>query len=189
MNQQWMNEWRQLELDCSRLPGQITSILFIYLFYDCIVPLGFLSWDIRIAFPRESRLRQSHATQPTVLSGCFSASIIHRVDYRIFNVCTDVNACDCTQVCRDTRRESARKVDSGRKIPCRTGESNLRQRRGGSMLYQLSYIPAQCTSCPCTLKSQVQFLPSLAVSCSWHTSICLGRESKERSRMNLKRKH
>ena len=106
MNQQWMNEWRQLELDCSRLPGQITSILFIYLFYDCIVPLGFLSWDIRIAFPRESRLRQSHATQPTVLSGCFSASIIHRVDYRIFNVHTHVNACDCTRGCTDTVRES-----------------------------------------------------------------------------------
>ena len=31
-------------------------------------------------------------------------------------------------------RESALKVDSGRKIPCRTGESNLRQRRAGPML-------------------------------------------------------
>ena len=37
-------------------------------------------------------------------------------------------------------RESALKVDPGRKIPCRTGESNLRQRRDGPMLYQLSYI-------------------------------------------------
>ena len=37
-------------------------------------------------------------------------------------------------------RESALKVDSERKIPCRTGESNLRQRRDGPMLYQLSYI-------------------------------------------------
>ena len=50
-------------------------------------------------------------------------------------------------------RESALKVDSGRKIPCRTGESNLRQRCAGPMLYQLSYIPtsygdilrAECT--------------------------------------------
>ena len=41
----------------------------------------------------------------------------------------------------DTVRESALKVDSGRKIPCRTGESNLRLRRAGPMLYQLSYIP------------------------------------------------
>ena len=46
--------------------------------------------------------------------------------------------------CTDTHvRESALKVDSGRKIPCRTGESNLRQRRAGPTLYQLSYIPSQ----------------------------------------------
>ena len=38
-------------------------------------------------------------------------------------------------------RESALKVDSGRKIPCRTGISNLRRQRAGPMLYQLSYIP------------------------------------------------
>ena len=38
-------------------------------------------------------------------------------------------------------RESAPKVDSGRKIPRRSGESNLRRRRAGPMLYQLSYNP------------------------------------------------
>ena len=38
-------------------------------------------------------------------------------------------------------RESALKVDSGRKIPCRSGKSNLPQRRAGPTLYQLSYIP------------------------------------------------
>ena len=32
--------------------------------------------------------------------------------------------------------ESALKADSGRKIPCRAGESNLRQRRDGQMVYQ-----------------------------------------------------
>ena len=58
---------------------------------------------------------------------------------KILNVLTDVNACGCTQGCMDTVRESALKVDSGRKIPCRIGESNLRQRRAGPMLYQLSY--------------------------------------------------
>ena len=38
---------------------------------------------------------------------------------------------------------NALKVDSGgdQKILCRTGESNLPQRRAGSTLYQLSYIP------------------------------------------------
>ena len=73
------------------------------------------------------------------------------MDDGIFNVRTDVNACDCTWECADTVRESALKVDSGRKIPCRTGESNLRQQRAGSTLYQLSYIPThrrfeQCSS-------------------------------------------
>ena len=43
--------------------------------------------------------------------------------------------------CTDTVRESALKVDCGRKIPCRTGESNLRLQRAGPMLYRLSYIP------------------------------------------------
>ena len=64
------------------------------------------------------------------------------MDYRIFNTRTDVNACDCTRGFTDTVRESALKVDCGRKIPCRTWESNQRQRRDGLMLYQLSYIPA-----------------------------------------------
>ena len=54
---------------------------------------------------------------------------------------TDGNACDFTRGCTDTVRESALKGDSGRKIPCRTGKSNLRGRRTGPMLYQLSYIP------------------------------------------------
>ena len=64
------------------------------------------------------------------------------MNYSIFKVRTDTNACDCTRGCADTVRGSALKVD-GRNIPCRTGESNLRQRRAGPVLYQLSYIPAQ----------------------------------------------
>ena len=51
--------------------------------------------------------------------------------YGIFNVRTDVNACDSARGCTDTVRESALKVGSGRKIPCRTRESNLPQRRAG----------------------------------------------------------
>ena len=39
------------------------------------------------------------------------------MDYGIFNVCADVNACDCMRGCMDTVRESALKVDSGRKNP------------------------------------------------------------------------
>ena len=63
------------------------------------------------------------------------------MDYRIFNARTDVDACDCTRGCTDTARESALKVDSGRKIPCRTGESNLRQRRDGPMLWPTELHP------------------------------------------------
>ena len=43
--------------------------------------------------------------------------------------------------CVDKVRESALKVDKGRKIPCRIGESDLPQQHAGLTLYQLSYIP------------------------------------------------
>ena len=75
----------------------------------------FLPWEIRVAFPGESQLRQNRATQPRVHAGCFSVSIIHRfldIDYGILIVCTDVNACDCARGCTDTVRESALKADS-----------------------------------------------------------------------------
>ena len=64
------------------------------------------------------------------------------MDYGIFNVRTDVNACDPTTGCTGTVRESALKVDSGRKIPRCTGGSNLRQRRAGPTFYQVSYAPS-----------------------------------------------
>ena len=63
------------------------------------------------------------------------------MDYRIFNVRTAVNACDCARGCTDTVGESALKVDSGRQIACFNGESYLRWQRAGPMLFQLSYIP------------------------------------------------
>ena len=64
------------------------------------------------------------------------------MDYVIFNVRTDANACDCTRECTGTVRESALKADPGGNLSCRTGEWNLRQRRAGPTLYQLSYIPS-----------------------------------------------
>ena len=94
--------------------------------------MGFIPWEIRVAFSGESKLQQSRATQPTVHAGCFSVSII----YRILTWFT--GSLTCAQMLmhaivheglRTHVRESALKVDSGRKIPCRTGESNLRQRR------------------------------------------------------------
>ena len=50
----------------------------LFFFYNCIVPVGFLPWEIRVAFPGESQLRQSCATQFTVHAGCFSVFIIHQ---------------------------------------------------------------------------------------------------------------
>ena len=58
-------------------PPQV-FLFFVFTFYDCIVPMGFIPWEIRVDFPGESRLRQSRAAQPTVHAVCFSVSIIHR---------------------------------------------------------------------------------------------------------------
>ena len=60
---------------------------------------------------------------------CFHNPPNSDMDYGIFNVRADVDACDCIRGCTDTVRESALKVDSGRKIPCRTEQSKLRLRR------------------------------------------------------------
>ena len=106
--------------------------------------MGFLPWEIRFVFPGESQLPQSRATQPMVHAGCFSVSTIQQnsnMDYRIFYVRTDFNACKYTRRFTDTLGESALKIDSRRKLPCRTEESNLHQQRAGPTLYQLSYIP------------------------------------------------
>ena len=113
--------------------------------YNCTVPLGFLPWEFRVAFPGESQQRQSHVTRPTVYAGCFSVSIIDRT------LTWTTGSLTCAQMSvhvithggvRTYVRESALKVDSGRTIPCRTGESNLRQQRAGPTPCQLSYIPS-----------------------------------------------
>ena len=60
------------------------------------------------------------------------------IDYKVFNMRTAVNACDCTRRCMETVRESALKVDAGREIPDSIRELNLHQWCAGPMLYQLS---------------------------------------------------
>ena len=113
----------------------LTTILFKWYFFH---------GKIRVAFPGESLLRQSRATQSMMHAGCFGVSIIHRT------LTWTTGSLTCAQLLmhaiaqggvRTHVRESAPKVDSGRKIPCRTRESNLPQRRAGPTLYQLSYIP------------------------------------------------
>ena len=112
------------------------TYIFKNTFYNCIVPMGFLQWEIQVAFPWESQPRQSRF--PTYgacwMFYCFHNPSNSDMDYRIFNVCTDVHACDYTV------KESVLKVDSGRKIHWRTGELKLGWQSAGPMLYQLSYI-------------------------------------------------
>ena len=77
----------------------LNGVFFLF-FYNFIVPMGFLRWEIRVAFPGESQLQQSRATQLRVHTGCFQC--FHNppnsdMDYEVFNVRTDVNACDCAR--------------------------------------------------------------------------------------------
>ena len=110
-------------------------------FYNCIVQMGFLPWKIQVAFPGKSQLQQGHAIQPRVHARCSSVSIIHRT------LTWTTGSLTCAQMethargCMDTARESALKVDSGRKIPCHTTESNLHGWHPSLMIYWLSYIP------------------------------------------------
>ena len=66
--------------------------------------------------------------------------------------------------CTDTVRESALKVAWEEKIPCRTGESNLPQRRAGAILYQLSYIPMQSLLEELDIRSIVNSQPIVKVT-------------------------
>ena len=96
--------------------------LYFFFFYSCIVPLEFLPWQIHVTFPRERQLWQSRYQ---TYGACWVFRCFHNpsnsdMDYRIFNVHTDVDACSYTQGCTDSIRESSLKVHSGRPIPCRT---------------------------------------------------------------------
>ena len=106
--------------------------------------MGFLPWEIQVAFPRERQLQQCRPTQPSVHAECFSVSIIHRT------LTWATGSLTCAQMLmhaiahggvRTHVKESALKVDSGRKLSCHIKEMNLRQQRAGPTLYQLSYIP------------------------------------------------
>ena len=57
-------------------------------------------------------------------------------------------------------RQSALTADSGRKILCRTGDSNLPKRRAGLALYQLSYIPTPflCGETPGEVDAEMNIL-------------------------------
>ena len=71
---------------------------------------------------------------------CFHNPPNFDMDYRIFNVRTDVNACDCTRECTYTRkRVCTRRPREKNPSPHRGIEPA--SGRDGPTLYQLSYIP------------------------------------------------
>ena len=115
------------KLNCIIVFHQLFTANFFFLqtftnFYSCIVLMGFLPWEIWVAFPGESQLRQGRATQPTVHAGCFSVFIIHRTLTWTTRSLTCAHMLMHANARGDVQthvRESAVKVDSGRKIPCR----------------------------------------------------------------------
>ena len=75
------------------------STFYAFFFYSCIVPMGFLPSEIRVAFPRESQPRQSRYQTYCAcwVFQCFHNPSNSDIDYGIFNVHTDENTCDCTR--------------------------------------------------------------------------------------------
>ena len=117
-----------------------------FTFYNCIVKRGFLPWEIRVAFPGESQLRQSRATQITMHAGCFSVSIIHRtLTWSTGSLtCTqNVNLCDCTRVCTDIRKRvcSESRLWEKNPLPHRGTESALAACRSDALPTELHPHP------------------------------------------------
>ena len=79
------------------------------------------------------------------------------MDYGIFNVSTDTNACDCTRGCTDTVRESALKIDS-EQYPLPHGRIEPALAACRSVLYPLSYIPSTMPSEEAQTSSSVSVL-------------------------------
>ena len=93
--------------------------------------MGFLQWEIQVAFPRESQLQQCHATQPTVHAGCFNVSIIHKT------LTWTMGSLTCAKMYMHAKRTG---VCGPCDIICTNGESNLCRQCASPMLYQLSSI-------------------------------------------------
>ena len=92
------------------------------------------------------------------------------IDCGFFNVQTDVSACNFTRGVWTPLESLHWKL---RKIPCRTGESNLRRQCAVLMLYQLSYIPTYgCGSFwwSCLAVTVMFFIASF-IDCPWWGSL------------------
>ena len=113
--------------------------IFVVVFFEQLYcPIGISPMWNSGCFHRESQLRQIRATQPILHVGCFSVSIIHQT------LTWTKESLTCTHMLKHViahrgvqtlARKSALKVDSGKKISCCTGKSNLHKRCAGPMLY------------------------------------------------------
>ena len=73
-----------------------TYTSFLLLIYNCIVPLGFLPWEIQVALPGKASCDRVALPNLTGMLGVLVfPSTKSDMDCRICNVRTDVNACDC----------------------------------------------------------------------------------------------
>ena len=89
-------------------PSPPQSVLTLFLFFTftflqlyCSIGISLMgNW---VAFPRESQLQQSRATQPTVHAGCFSFSTIQRTLTWTTGSLTCAT-CNCTRGCKDTHK-------------------------------------------------------------------------------------
>ena len=88
------------------LAFSLFTILQLYCL-DGISPMGTSGWLLR-GKPAATESRYPTYSACWVFL-CFLNPPNFDMDYRIFNVRTDVNACDCTGGCADTVRESALK--------------------------------------------------------------------------------
>ena len=104
------------------------------------------SSQVKLGLPSPGKASCDRIALPNLqcMLGVFSVSIIHRT------LTWTTGSLTCEQMfmraiahggVRARVRESALKADCGRKVPCRNGESYLRQRRVGPKLYQLTCIP------------------------------------------------
>ena len=81
---------------------------FFFNFYNCVAPMGFLPWEIQVAFSL-GKPAATESRYPT-FGACWVLQSFHNppnseMDYRVLNVRTDVDAGDCTRGCADTVKE------------------------------------------------------------------------------------
>ena len=108
---------------CAAISPHLHTLLYFFSFSILLCPL----WKIWVSWVRHSRRKRSATHSYHSISACsiFMCQNNMVPSLGIFNMRTDVDACDCTRGLYGHCKESALAVDSGRKIPFSTRDSNL----------------------------------------------------------------